>query len=1241
MHRSLLLYVLLFLPLLSPAQSGGISTLWTPELLTVVHQETGERRIQPQTFLTFALDLNTLRTRLEQAPMERTQAAKNRAPVLEMPLPNGDIIRFGVWESPIMEQGLAARYPGIRTYAGRALDDPTMTIRFDLTPQGFHAMLFTQPHGAVFIDPLYQGQDRLYQVYAKKDFVPPAHKTFSCAFHGQHAVDDTDLAPEGNSRFGDCNLRTYRLALSCSGEYAQFHGGSVPLVLGAMVTTMNRINGVYEREFAVRMNLVASNDTLIFLDASTDPFTNNDVGAMLGENQTIIDSLIGTENYDIGHVFGTGGGGVAGYGVVCNPGAKAIGVTGGGAPVGDPFDIDYVAHEIGHQFAGSHTFRGCGNNNENDPTALEPGSGSTIMAYAGICGDNVQLNSNDYFHGYNLEEMSNFIAFGGGNTCGQQTPLNNMAPEVTNSGQAYVIPLGTPFFLTAEATDADGDTLTYCWEQFDDELSPQPPQPDNAGGPNFRTISPSPSPTRYFPALTALLNDGPFTWEVLPTVARDMNFRVSVRDNAPGGGCTGHASVAVTVSDAAGPFVVTNPDATGITWTAGGQEMVYWNVANTQLAPVSCAEVDILLSTDGGLSYPVVLAAGVANNGFYPVDVPDLNTSTAMVMVVCAGNIFFDISNNNFSIEAPALGFVLHTEPNAISSCGLDVLSIALSVDTTGGFEGLVGLEVAGLPEGAAAAFDQDTIGAGGQATLTISGLSAAAPGLYTLVLTGTGNGGSQSASFVLHATPALPDPVVLAAPVNGAFNAQLSPLLAWNELPRAETYTVQIADNPEFMPVLFQQSGLNVNQFQMPENLPDGGTFYWRVQALNACGEGAFSPVYQFTTAAVTCTTLASTDVPLAITPNDTVTVLATVLFPMPGIVTDVNLPVLKGTHDWINDLQFSLISPSGTTSALLGPICWDEDHFDIRFDDQATATYNTIPCPPTDGGVYQPRSPLSVFNGTDPEGAWTLRVFDSWAADGGELTDWSLEVCYLPPPNAGCSLSAAAAVTATNCTPCATDLALTVTGAAGQTAYLWSDGSREAARSAVCEGSYTVMVVDSASCEVTLQIAVPPTTDFLTVSATATTAQNVNNGTATAVAVGGNAPLSYLWNTGDTTATVQQLAPGIYTVTVTDANGCTATTEVEVDFITGLGDLTGLNEFRLLPNPTDGKFQARIAFDRDEAVVVEMYAADGRSVQRSTHRGQRLELLFDLTNQADGVYFISVRTARGSVTKPVVLAR
>lgn len=1235
MNRFWLLCVLLC-PVWASAQSGIVNVLWTAEPRPPALQQGQERRIEPQQYQTFALDVSALRSLLAAAPLEGSAAAKTRPILLELPMPDGATARFGVWESPIMAAELGARFPEIRTYAGRGLADASLSVRFDLTPQGFHAMVFTQQQGTVFIDPLYHGQDRLYQVYARRDFVPPPHKTFSCAAEESPATDPH--APRGGKRFGDCQLRNYRLALACMGEYAQYHGSEVPLILGAMATTMNRVNGVYEREFAVRMTIIANNDTLIFMDPETDPYTDDDI---LGANQTIIDSLIGNDNYDIGHVFGTGGGGVAGYGVVCAQGAKAIGYTGIFPPTGDPFDIDYVSHEIGHQFAGSHTFRGCGNNNEQDITALEPGSGSTIMAYAGICGDNVQLNSDDYFHGYNLEEMTNFVAFGGGNTCGERIPLNNVAPEVETRQQAYVIPMGTPFFLTAAATDADGDALTYCWEQFDSELSTQPPLPTNAGGPNFRTLDPSASPTRYFPALPALANGGPFDWEVLPTVARRMNFRVSVRDNAPGGGCTDHGSAVVTVSDAAGPFVLTTPDAAGIRWAAGGQEAVRWNVANTQLAPVSCAEVDILLSVDGGLSYPIVLAAGVPNNGLYAVDVPVLATEAARVMVVCAGNIFFDVSNNNFSIGAPAAGFVLSTQPNALNTCGADALTLSLSADSTAGFEGQVALGISGLPEGVTATFAPDTLAAGSSGALTLSGLAAAEPGQYLLTLAGNGPTGEALAGFVLNVSPALPDPIQPIAPVDGAFNAALQPLLVWNTAPGADTYTLQVADNSSFSPLLLEQSGLTGDSYLLPNDLPDGDTLYWRLKAANTCGEGAFGPAHVFSTTAIVCVTLASEDLPLFITPNDTTTVVATINFPIAGIVTDVNVPVLAGTHDWINDLNFFLRSPADTTIALLGPVCWDEDHFNIRLDDQATAPYGAIPCPPVDGGLYQPRSPLSIFNGQNPEGTWALRVFDSWAADGGELAEWSLEVCYLPLPNAGCALRAEAAVAATGCTPCANDVSLTVSGATGQTAYLWSNGGRENTLRNVCPGNYTVTVVDAASCSVTLDVAVEAPVDFLTVSAEATPAQDANNGSAAATATGGTAPLSYAWNTGDTTAVIAGLAPGVYSVTVTDANGCTATTEVVVEFVTGTSDLPGLNLFKLLPNPTSGQFQVLLAFDEQEDVTVELYAANGQLLQRSVQHGQRQQITFDLANQSDGIFFIWVHTARGSVSRPVVLVK
>lgn len=1242
MARFLLLINLLF-PVLILAQSNKNALLWTPKSSAVVSQQAGERRIHPQSYQTFALDLSHLRSRLAAAPMERTPAAKNQAPVVDIPLPSGETIRFNVWESPIMEKGLADRYPEIRTYAGRALDNKSITIRFDLTPQGFHAMLFTQQYGTVFIDPLYHGQDQLYQVYAKKDFIPQANDLFSCAFQDKHESDLIHSNTQSARLFGDCNLHTYRLALSCNGEYAQFHGGTVPLVLGAMVTSMNRINGVYENDFAVRMNLIANNDTLIFLDAQTDPFSD-DAGLLGGENQAVTDDLIGDDGYDVGHIFGIGGGGYAYYAAVCSSGGKAFGYTGLGSPVGDPFDIDYVAHEFGHQFSGSHPHHGCGNNSSPSPTLVEPGSGSTIMAYAGICPDNVQSNSDAYFHGYNLAEMSNFVIFEGGQTCGEHTPLDNAPPVVTNSGQSFVIPRNTPFSLTATASDPDGDPITYCWEQFDTELSTQPPLPTNTGGPLFRTFTPSLSPTRYFPSLSALANGGPFAWEVLPTVARDMNFRVSVRDNAIGGSCSDQGdNVKISVDATSGPFVVTNPNALGIIWRAGGQEMVYWNTANTQFAPVNCTAVDILLSTDGGLSYPTVLATNVPNYGFYPVDVPNISTTTARVMVVANGNIFFDVSNNNFRINTVPSGFLLVTTPKALASCGSDALNVNVKVDSIGGFTGLVGLEVSGLPQGVVAAFDQNTVAAGGQAVLTLSGLNTATPGLYNIILKGNGNSGSQEVNFVLNIAPILPiAPVLLAAPVNNAVNTPILPLLAWNMIPNANTYTVQLADNPSFAPVLFQQQGIVTNQYKVTDILPIATKLYWRVKASNTCGEGAFSTAFQFTTSSVICTTLVSTGLPLVLQPLvEPDTILAKVYLPISSIVTDVNIPLLKGDHDYMRDLRFALISPSGTLSEVGGPICEGEQDFHFGFDDQATAPHNTIPCPPTDGGLYQPRAPLSVFNGENTFGEWGMLITDVQQPDGGALTNWSLEVCYVIPPNSGCQLGVTSVFAFNgNCNPnaCITDLTLDITGATGQTAYLWNDGSRDAARFGLCAGNYTVTIVDAASCEVTKTFFVP-SYNVLTVAAISTPAQGGNNGTATAVASGGTPPFTYSWSTGSNIVTIQQLAPGTYTVTATDFNGCTATTEVVVNLVSGLTEIPGLNTFRLMPNPTDGRFLVQLAFAQDEDVMVELYAVNGQRLQRSVHRGQQIEVPFDLTNQSAGVFFILVRTAEGSVSQPVVL--
>ncbi len=655
---------------------------------------------------------------------------------LELPIPrSAAFARFTIEASPVMDPALAARYPGIRTFVAQGIDNPELTARLDVTPLGFHALILS-PGGQIVIDPYFlDGSDPATSIaYYKRDYA--ASKPMPCLFQNEEtpAAMAERIARSQSpvlSKPTGASLRVYRLAVGTTAEYAAaVGGGDTTLTLGAVVTTVNRVDLVYEKDFAIRMMLVANEDKMIFTNTSTEPYTDSDPSSLLSQNQTTCDSVIGTANYDIGHVFSTAGGGLADLGVVSTAGYKAMGETGTSDPVGDPYDIDYVAHEMGHQFGANHPFNSttgnCGGGNRSAAHAYEPGSGTTIMAYAGICSDStygvqdLAPHSDDYFLTGSYDEIDAYTSTGNGKNAYQTIATGNTPPTL-GALTAYTIPISTPFALTASATDPNGDTLTYCWEEFD--LGPAVNATttsalDNGQSPIFRSYPPTTSPTRLFPSLTYILNnvnvpplrgtvDGNFlVGEALPSVARakGLNFRCTVRDNHAGGGGSNYALVTLAVATGAGPFAITAPN-TAVSYAAGASVPVTWNVANTAAAPVSCASVKISLSTDGGLTFPYVLASTVPNDGAATVILPtaaSVATTQARIKVEALGNIFFDINDANFTITSANTPPAFASNNSGITvTRGTPTATVATVGTAAAGSSPLSSVSVSGAPFGA------------------------------------------------------------------------------------------------------------------------------------------------------------------------------------------------------------------------------------------------------------------------------------------------------------------------------------------------------------------------------------------------------------------------------------------------------------------------------------------------------------------------------------------------------------
>ncbi|GGG14767.1 hypothetical protein GCM10011344_14250 [Dokdonia pacifica] len=617
------------------------------------------RNFTPNHYNLYSLNIDQLQQRINTVPLRDSNVVSDV--IVSFPTINGKIENFRIYEAPVLDEALTERYPSIRSYLGQHIKNTSTVIRFSVSNNGVHGMITSGSHKTVYIDP-YTENKEFYMAYSRED-IPDnafANEFFECRADDiiTTPLENNEALPARNA--DDSTLRTYRLAVVCTGEYSAYHLNNQGIdpdandeekkeaVLSAINTSMTRVNGIFERDLALTMVVIDNNTDIIFLDPATDGLTNNDPFELLEESQDICDDVIGNPNYDIGHVFSTQGGGVAFLNSPCVTGLKAQGVTGINNPIGDFFNVDYVAHEMGHQFGGNHPQN---NNCQRTSVSIETGSGSSIMGYAGICAPNVQNNSDDYFNGVSIAEMWNNISAGASSSCPEMSSTENQAPIITPT-ENFMIPISTPFVLKGNATDPEENEITYCWEQIDATPAPMPPSPTSANGPLFRTLDPTVNADRYMPALsTVVAGDLGSTWEQLPSVSRSMSFRLTIRDNATIGGATASEDMTVTSTDSAGPFIVTS-QATNESWDLNTTQTITWDVANTDAAPINEAAVNIFLSTDGGETFPTQLATNVPNNGSTSIVVPSSldPTTEARVLVMGVVSPFYQINTANFTI---------------------------------------------------------------------------------------------------------------------------------------------------------------------------------------------------------------------------------------------------------------------------------------------------------------------------------------------------------------------------------------------------------------------------------------------------------------------------------------------------------------------------------------------------------------------------------------------------------------
>lgn len=940
----------------------------------------------------FHLSVDKLKKTLNASYNPKKSLAFQETRLLNIPMPDGDLQRFQVFEFPIMHPDLSKKFPNIKAYTGIGLDNTSLKIRFDLTPSGFHGIITSDENNTIFIDPYSKNNNEQYISYNSKDY----QKDFSSKCYTDDEIISNEFSSEKltTNAIENSGLRKYRIAIACTGEYSQFQGGTKESVLAAIHTTMTRVNAIYEREASIHLELIAENDKIIFLDPEADPYNFN----FPYENQTVCDSIIGSENYDLGHVFGIGEGGSAMRSGCCVDEIKADAYSTFTQPEGDIFDVNFVAHEIGHQFGCGHTYSGSCNSTK--ATSFEPGAASTIMGTDFFC-NKIQNVRDGYFHAINLLEIEMNLKEGLASSCAEIIETGNNAPTVEVKKEHYYLTISTNFKLSAVGNDIDGDILTYCWEQMDNETNVDPPIPTNSNGPAFRSQSPSEDPFRYFPALDFIL-DGEFSkWEVLPSVSREMKFRVTVRDNNPLGGRTASDDLSLSFVSNSGPFLLEFPNGDE-SFYKNGVYTISWDKANTDKAPVSCNKVNILLSVDGGYNYDYVLASEVPNDGSHIVQIPDIEANNARIMVKSSDNIFFDISDNDFEIKEQnqeSLNFAVSPETQNICTANSSA-TFSLQFNELNS----INLSLNNLPEGVVGDFSDNIDLENNSVDLIINNIDILEEGVYYFNVIAEAGSIVQEKEISIVVNNFQED-IELISPINGSKDQYTKPVFEW-ESPTKKGFILEIASTPDFNNSLVEKHYVNSNTFSTHRNLEALSVYYWRVINQTDCDYSSLNiPFSSFQTSSNSCIDIAFNK---SLFIHNYIDEASSTFKVEDDIEIDkLNISMLF-FHKNVGDLSATLTSPEGTSALLFDrpgypefPFGCTRDDLLVKFDDNSSNSSDDFENTCVTGtdyaieGTFNSITPLSIFEGENAKGIWSIKLRDDKFQHAGALDNWSLQFC------------------------------------------------------------------------------------------------------------------------------------------------------------------------------------------------------------------------------------------------------